>query len=416
MERILINGRKPINGIINISGAKNAAVAVLPAAVACNGVCIIDNLPHIEDVTNLVTAMTSLGVKCEFTDPHTLVIDSRDITTHSIDINKMNNMRASYYFMGAMLGRFKEATVPMPGGCDLGARPIDYHLKGFQALGAKVVQEHGIVTLKAEKLTGALIYLDNPSVGATINFMIAATFAEGISTIENCAKEPHVVDTASFLKKMGARIHGAGTSTIRIIGVEQLSGGDYTIVPDPIETGTYMIAGAITQGDVTVAGIIPKHMESVTAKLREVGCIIHEGLDSIRVQGVEKMKPIELKTAYYPGFPTDLQPQMATLLCKASGSSIITENIFEHRFRYANELKRLGGFLRISGRSAVTNGYCNFTGATVTATDLRAGAALVIAGLTAKGQTLIGGVKHIDRGYERLEEKLYSLGADIRRV
>ena len=416
MDRIIINGQKPLNGKVSISGAKNAAVAILPAAIASNGVCVIDNLPGIEDVSNLMNAMDSLGAVCVQKDEHTVEIDARNITTTSLDVNLANNTRASYYFMGALLGRFKEAVVPLPGGCDLGQRPIDYHLKGFEALGAKIKLEHGKVFLLADKLVGTNIYLDCPSVGATINIMIAAVFAEGITIIENCAKEPHVVDAASFLNKLGARINGAGTATIRINGVKNLRGGEYTVIPDPIETGTYMIAAAITAGDVTVENIIPKHMDSVTSKLREVGCTIKEGLDWLKVEGCENLKPCELRTAFYPGFPTDLQPQMSTLLCTARGSSIIIENIFEHRFRYANELKRLGGQLRISGRTAVTNGFCEFTGATVTATDLRAGAALVIAGLCAKGQTIINGIKHMDRGYEGFEEKFCALGADIRRI
>ena len=416
MDRIIINGQKPLNGKISINGAKNAAVAILPAALASSGVCVIDNLPDIEDVANLTKAMQSLGIVCEKKDRHTLQIDAGNVSTTALDVSLANNTRASYYFMGALLGRFKEATVPLPGGCDLGQRPIDYHLKGFEALGAKTRMEHGMVKLSAEKLVGTNIYLDCPSVGATINIMIAAVFAEGITTIENCAKEPHVVDTANFLNKLGARIGGAGTATIRIIGVDKLRGGEYTVIPDPIETGTYMIAAAITCGDVTVENIIPKHMDSVTSKLREVGCSISEGLDWIRVEGRDNLRPCELRTAFYPGFPTDLQPQMSTLLCTAKGSSMIIENIFEHRFRYANELKRLGGQLRITGRTAVTNGFCDFTGATVTATDLRAGAALVIAGLRAKGQTIINGIKHMDRGYEGFEEKFCSLGADIRRL
>ena len=416
MDRIIINGQKPLIGKVNISGAKNAAVAILPAAIASSGVCLVDNLPGIEDVTNLRKALESLGAVCEQKDAHTMEIDSSNVNKYSLDVSLANNTRASYYFMGSLLGRFGQAIVPLPGGCDLGQRPIDYHLKGFEALGARTKLEHGKVILSADKLVGANIYLDCPSVGATINIMIAAVFAEGITIIENCAKEPHVVDAANFLNKLGARIGGAGTATIRITGVKSLRGGEYTVIPDPIETGTYMIAAAITAGDVTVENIIPKHMDSVTSKLREVGCTIREGLDWIRVEGKETLKPCELRTAFYPGFPTDLQPQMSTLLCTARGSSIITENIFEHRFRYANELKRLGGHLRVSGRTAVTNGFCEYTGATVTATDLRAGAALVIAGLSAKGQTIINGIKHMDRGYEGFEEKFCSLGADIKRI
>ena len=416
MDRIIINGQKPLNGKINVSGAKNAALAILPAAIASNGVCLIDNLPKIEDVSNLRKAMESLGAVCSLKDAHTLEVDARNISSYKLDVSYANNTRASYYFMGALLGRFKEAAVALPGGCDIGQRPIDFHLRGFEALGAKVKLEHGVVMLAADKLVGTNIYLDCPSVGATINIMIAAVFAEGRTIIDNCAKEPHVVDTANFLNKLGAKITGAGTATIRINGVKGLGGGEYTVIPDPIETGTYMIAAAITCGDLTVEKIVPKHMESVSSKLREIGCVVKEGLDWIRVEGKEALRPCELRTAFYPGFPTDLQPQMATLLCTARGTSMIIENIFEHRFRYANELKRLGGQLRVSGRTAVTNGYCSFTGATVTATDLRAGAALVIAGLSAKGQTVINGIRHMDRGYESFEEKFCSLGADIKRI
>jgi len=416
MEHIAIKGENRLNGTVSMGGAKNAAVAILPASVASGGVCVIDNLPHIEDVINLVKAMESMGAVCTFKDNNTLVVDSSNITGHTLDDDLTKSTRASYYFMGALLGRFGHAEVPLPGGCDLGQRPIDYHLKGFAALGAECVQEHGVVKLHAEKLRGANIYLDSPSVGATINIMIAAVFAEGITLIENAAKEPHVVDAASFLNKLGAKVSGAGTATIRITGVPALKGGEYTVIPDPIETGTYMIAAAITKGDVTVSNIIPKHMESLSSKLREMGCNIEEGGDWIRVQGTEILKPCEVKTAVYPGFPTDLQPQMAVLLCRANGTSMITENIFEHRFRYTSELKRLGASLKVEGRTAITKGNCTFTGANVEATDLRAGAALVLAGLAAKGETIIGELSHLDRGYEQFEEKFRSIGADIRRI
>ncbi|MCL1883390.1 MAG: UDP-N-acetylglucosamine 1-carboxyvinyltransferase [Defluviitaleaceae bacterium] len=416
MEYIVISGQKPLKGTVNISGAKNAAVAILPAAIASGGVCVIDNLPQIEDVTSMIIAMQSMGVKCTFEDKQTLVVDAREISCQALDEKLAKNMRASYYFMGALLGRYKKAEVPLPGGCDLGTRPIDYHLKGFAALGATCIQEHGIVKLHAEKLIGANIYLDCPSVGATINIMMAAVFAEGTTVIENAAKEPHVVDAASFLNKIGAKIYGAGTGTIRITGVPSLGGGEYTVLPDPIEAGTYMIAAAITGGDVTVENIIPKHMDSVTAKLKEMGCKITEGGDWINVCAGEILRNCEIKTAFYPGFPTDLQPQMTTLLCKAQGTSTVTENVFEQRFRYVTELKRLGAQIKVEGRIAITKGSCIFSGAEVTATDLRAGAALVIAGLSAKGETVINNVSHLDRGYERYVEKFRALGADIKRV
>jgi len=416
MEHIVINGQKPLKGTVNISGAKNAAVAILPAAIASGGVCVIDNLPQIEDVTVMIAAMQSMGVKCEFTDEHTLVVDATKLTNFSLDYQLSKLMRASYYFMGALLGRHKKAVVPFPGGCAIGSRPIDYHIKGFVALGATCEQEHGVVRLSAEKLRGANIYLDCPSVGATINVMMAAVFAEGVTLIENAAKEPHVVDVASFLNKLGAKIGGAGTATIRIKGVPDLSGGEYTVLPDPIEAGTYMIAAAITGGDVKVENIIPKHMDSVTAKLREMGCTITEGGDWIQIKGNKNLKCCDFKTAYYPGFPTDLQPQMTTLLCCAEGTSTVTENVFEQRFRYVDEVKRLGAQIQLDGRMAVTKGSCNFTGAKVRAMDLRGGAALIIAGLAAKGETIISNVSHLDRGYENFEDKFRALGADIKRT
>ncbi|MCL2387037.1 MAG: UDP-N-acetylglucosamine 1-carboxyvinyltransferase [Defluviitaleaceae bacterium] len=416
MEYIVVNGQKVLKGRVSISGAKNSAVAILAASIASGGTCLIDNLPQIEDVTSMVAAMQAMGVKCEFTDTNTLRVNPTEMTSYTFDERLAKNMRASYYFMGALLGRYKQAEIPLPGGCDLGARPIDYHLKGFTALGAKCIQEHGFVKLQADKLKGANIYLDSPSVGATINIMMAAVFAEGVTLIENAAKEPHVVDVANFLNKLGAKIGGAGTATIRILGVPKLTGGDYTVLPDPIEAGTYMIAAAITGGDVTVENIIPKHMDSVTAKLKEMGCNITEGGDWIHVCGSEVLRSCEIKTAFYPGFPTDLQPQMATLLCKAQGTSTVTENVFDSRFRYVSELKRLGAQIKVEGRMAVTKGSCVFTGAEVAATDLRAGAALIIAGLCAKGETVIGELYHLDRGYERFEEKFRSLGADIKRI
>jgi len=418
MEYIVINGQKPLKGNVVISGAKNAAVAIIPAAVASGGICIIDNVPYIEDVINLTRTLESIGAKCEFKDDnHTLVIDSTSIQSHVIGEKLAKSTRASYYFMGALLARFGKVTMPVPGGCEIGLRPMGYHLKGFEALGATCKQEHGTVEIVAKNgLRGGNIYLDSPSVGATINIMLAAVFAKGITTIENSAKEPHVVDTASFLNKLGAKISGAGTDTIRIVGVGNLSGGEYTIIPDQIETGTYMIAAAITGGDVTVENIIPKHMDSLTSKLREIGVKITEGLDSIRVKVDCPLKGCEVKTAYYPGFPTDLQPQMATLLCTGTTSSIVTENIFESRFRYVGELRRLGAPVRVDMRSLVIQGNYVLTGAKVRASDLRAGAALVLAGLAARGETMISGIEHLDRGYECLEEKLRGLGADIKRV
>lgn len=418
MECIVINGQKRLQGNIDISGAKNAAVAIIPATIACNGICIIDNVPCIEDVLSLTKTLESLGAVCEFKDNnHTLIVDATNANSYILDEKLAKDTRASYYFMGALLARFGKVVMPMPGGCDFGSRPMGYHLKGFEVLGATVNQEHGIFSIEAKNgLKGGNIYLDSPSVGATINIMLAAVFAKGVTTIENSAKEPHVVDTANFLNKIGAKISGAGTDTIRIVGVKTLVGGEYTIIPDQIEAGTYMIAAAITGGDVTVDNIIPKHMESLTSKLKEMGADITEGLDSIRVQVKSALKGCDIKTAFYPGFPTDLQPQIATLLCTVSTGSIVTENIFDNRFRYVGELRRLGASPRVDMRSLIIQGNYRLTGAKVEACDLRAGAALVIAGLAAKGVTTISGIEHLDRGYECLETKLRGLGADIKRI
>ena len=416
MEYITINGRKRLEGKVRINGAKNAAVAIIPAAIATCGVCVIDNLPHIEDVMIQANAIRSLGGKCEFLDEHTLEIDGKDINSYTVNYNLLKNMRGSYYFMGALLGRFKRAEVPMPGGCNFGLRPIDFHIKGFEALGAKWELEHGLMKLSAERLTGANIYLDYPSVGATVNIMLAAVYAEGVTHIENAAKEPHVVDTANFLNKLGAKIKGAGTDIIRITGVNELNGGEYTIIPDQIEAGTYMIAAAITGGDITVEGIIPKHMDSLTAKLRDMGCEASEGDDCVRVKCGGELNSCNIKATFYPGFPTDLQPQMTTLLCGARGTGVVSETVFENRFQYVNELKRLGANITVEGRVAVIEGPCALTGAQVSATDLRAGIALVLAGLAAKGETVIGNIKYLDRGYEQYESKFRALGAEIHRI
>lgn len=416
MEQLVITGQKKLHGEVPISGAKNAVVAIIPAAIMAKGVSIIENLPCIEDVTCLVNTLKSLGAECKFLDDNTLQIDSTYVSSHTATDDSVKKIRASYYFMGALLGRFKKAEVAMPGGCNFGSRPIDLHLKGFEAMGAIIEQEYGIIKLHAEKLKGAHIYLDQASVGATINIMLAAVLAEGITTIENAAKEPHIVDTANFLNMLGAKVKGAGTDVIRIMGVEELGGAQYTIIPDQIEAGTYMIAAAIAGGDVTVKNVIPKHMDSLSAKLDEMGCIIKEGDDYIRVVSTGVLNATTVKTMAYPGFPTDLQPQMTALLCIANGTSTLTENVWENRFQYINELRRLGCDLTVEGRAAIIKGVSQLTGAEVNATDLRAGAALIIAGLCAKGTTKIGNVKYIDRGYEKVEHKLKSIGADIKRV
>ena len=416
MEHLVINGQKQLSGEISISGAKNAVVAIIPAAIMAKGKCVIENLPSIEDVTNLIDILTNIGAECELKGDNTLIIDSTNVNQYCATYESVKKIRASYYLMGALLGRFKKAEVAMPGGCNFGTRPIDQHLRGFKSLGADYTIQHGVVKLSAEKLVGSHIYLDMPSVGATINIMLAATKAEGVTVIENAAKEPHIVDTANFLNMIGAKIKGAGTDVIKITGVSELHGAEYMIIPDQIEAGTYMIAAAMAGGDVTIKNIIPKHMDPLSAKLQDMGCKHEEGDDSIRVISDGQLKPTTVKTMAYPGFPTDLQPQMVALLCATSGTSILTENVWENRFQYVNELKRLGGNITVEGRVAVVEGVKQLMGAEVNATDLRAGAALVIAGLAAKGTTTIGNIKYIDRGYEKIEHKLRGVGADIKRV
>ena len=415
MEQLLIRGKKRLVGEVHVSGAKNAAVAIIPAALCVNGVCLIENLPMIEDVASLIDALSRIGAVCERVDERTLRIDARSVHTTKAVSDSIRKMRASYYIAGALLGRFKQVECALPGGCNFGSRPIDLHVKGFEALGATVTTEHGVLKAHADKLTGANIYLDIASVGATINIMLAAIYAEGLTTIENAAKEPHIVDTANFLNMLGANIKGAGTEVIRINGVESLKDCEYTIIPDQIEAGTYMIAAAASGGDILVNNVIPKHMDSLSAKLTEMGCTVTEGGDCIRVVADKPLHAVNVKTMFYPGFPTDLQPQMSTLLSTAGGTSLVTETVFDNRFQYINELKRLGARVTVDGRMAVIEGPARLTGANVTATDLRAGASLVIAALAAEGETIIGNVKYIDRGYEDIVQKLQSLGADITR-
>lgn len=416
MEQLVITGQKPLNGNVMISGAKNAVVAIIPAAIMSSGVSIIENLPEIEDVSSFMCTLNKIGAKCKYSNKNTLRIDASKLNTYKAVDDDVRKIRASYYLMGAFLGRFKKAEVAMPGGCNFGSRPIDLHLKGFEAMGVKWSIEEDIVKLSAEHLHGANIYLDQASVGATINIMIAATLADGVTVIENAAMEPHIVDTANFLNMLGAKIKGAGTNTIKITGVESLKGAEYTIIPDQIEAGTYMIAAAAAGGDVTISNIIPKHMESLSAKLDEMGCVITSGDDYIRVVSSGIINSVNVQTMVYPGFPTDLQPQMTALLCIAKGKSTITENVWQNRFQYVNELKRLGAKISVDGRNAYIDGIDCFEGNQVNATDLRAGAALIIAGLAAKGVTSIGNVKYIDRGYEKIEHKLRAIGADIERI
>ncbi|NLM09386.1 MAG: UDP-N-acetylglucosamine 1-carboxyvinyltransferase [Clostridiaceae bacterium] len=417
MEKLVINGQKRLKGEVNVSGAKNAAVAILPATILSDGDCIIENIPDILDVSILKNILTDLGAKIKKINDSSIQIDTSNINSFTATNKKIGKLRASYYLMGALLGRFNKAVVTFPGGCDFGVRPIDQHIKGFEALGAKVEIEHGKIILSAQKLVGAPVYLDVVSVGATINIMLAAVKAEGVTTIENAAKEPHIVDLANFLNAMGADIKGAGTDVIKIRGRKHLKGGHtYTIIPDQIEAGTFMIAAAATKGDVLVKNIIPKHMESLTAKLQEMNVKVDVYDDSIRVYCKDKIQKVNIKTLPYPGFPTDLQPPVTSLLCRAEGTSTITEGVWDNRFQYVDELKRMGAKIKVEGRMAVIEGPVRLTGAPVRAMDLRAGAAMVIAGLMARGETVISNIDYIDRGYEKLEEKLRSLGADIERI
>lgn len=412
----MVKGGKPLCGEVTVSGAKNAAVAIIPAAILVDGVCTIENVPNIKDVQVIAEILKYMGAEITYLDTYTLQIDSRNIRRDTEPHELMRKMRASYYLIGALLGRFCKANVTMPGGCDFGTRPIDQHIKGFEALGATVRQDSGIIVAEAEKLTGANIYLDTVSVGATINVILAAVMAEGITTIENVAKEPHIVDLANFLNAMGANIKGAGTDVIRVTGVKKLRGGAYSIIPDQIEAGTFMVAAAATGGNVLVKNIIPKHMESVSAKLIEVGAKVTEYDDSIRVEGVKPFRGVKIKTLPYPGFPTDMQPQIVALLSVAEGSSIVTEGVWDSRFQYVGELVRMGANIHVEGKTAFITGVDHLEGAPVRATDLRGGAGVIIAGLMAEGVTEITELKHVDRGYEKIEEKFKALGADICRV
>ena len=417
MEKLVINGGKVLKGSVEINGAKNSAVAILPAAIlASEGKCIIDNVPDIEDVHCLERILESLGCSINKIDNNTIEIDSTDVTSVDACTSDVRRMRASYYFIGALLSRFKKARVELPGGCPIGVRPIDQHIKGFEALGAKVTIEHGAVTVEAENLRGANIFFDVVTVGATINVMIAATLAEGTTILENVAKEPHVVDVANFLNSMGADIKGAGTDVIRIKGVEKLTGCNYSVIPDQIEAGTFMIAAAATKGDVTINNVIPKHLESIAAKLIEMGATVEEGDDSVRVYVEGDLKGVSVKTAPYPGFPTDVHQPMSALLSIVPGKSLIAETIWESRHKHIDELKKMGATIKVEGRTAIIEGKNKLVGAKVIATDLRAGAAMVIAGLVAEGVTEIYEIEHIDRGYPHIENKFAALGADITRA
>ena len=418
MTKYVISGGKPLHGEVEISGAKNAAVAILPAALLVDGVCRIENVPNISDVTMILGIMRDLGANVRMINQTTVELDCSHVYKQNVPYELARQIRASYYLIGALLGRFGRAEVPPPGGCDLGVRPIDQHLKGFSAMGAEIQVENGFIYAASPtgRLHGAQIYLDVVSVGATMNILLAAALADGLTIIENAAKEPHIVDLANFLNSMGAKIRGAGTDVIRVRGVQDLHGTTYTVIPDQIETGTLMIAAAATRGDVVIHGCIPTHMEALTAKLLEMGVRVTENDDSIRVRPQGVQRAVNVKTQVYPGFPTDLQQPMTSLLCMANGVSTVSETIFERRFMHLDELRRMGAHIKLMDHSTILiEGVRELYGAPVTVTDLRAGAALIVAGLMAKGVTEIYETSYIDRGYERIEEKLRSLGADIRR-
>lgn len=416
MEQYVIKGGNPLVGEVDIAGAKNAALAILSAAIMTDETILIENLPDVRDINVLLEAFSEIGAQVERIDKSTVKINGSTIGNLSVDYEFIKKIRASYYLLGALLGKYKHAEVPLPGGCNIGSRPIDQHLKGFRALGADVDICHGAIVAKAENLHGSHIFLDVVSVGATINIMMAASMATGRTIIENAAREPHVVDVANFLNSMGANIKGAGTDVIRIRGVEKLHRTEYSIIPDQIEAGTFMFAAAATRGDVTVRNVIPKHLEATTAKLEEIGCEVEEFDDAVRVRAPHVLHRTHVKTLPYPGYPTDMQPQIAVTLALAEGTSIVTESIFENRFKYADELSRMGANIKVEGNSAIIDGVRKLTGARVSAPDLRAGAALVIAGLAAEGVTVVDDIVYIQRGYENFEEKLRSLGAEIERV
>ena len=404
-----------MRGEVEISGAKNAAVAIIPAALMVDGVCRIENIPQISDTDMLLTILKELGAKIRFINKSTIEIDCTDVRYQDAPYDLMRKIRASYYLIGAMLGRFGSAKTTMPGGCNFGVRPIDQHIKGMTALGADVDVKNGFVYADARdgRLHGARIYLDKVSVGATMNIMLAAALAQGRTIIENAAREPHIVDLANFLNSMGADVRGAGTDTIKVNGVDKLHGGSYAIIPDQIEAGTYMVAAAATGGEVLVKNVIPRHLECISAKLRETGTIVQEYEDSVLVKGASTLRRVNIKTLPYPGFPTDMQPPMGALMCVANGTSVITEGVYDNRYKYTNELRKMGAEIQVDGRVAVIEGGKRLTGAPVHACDLRAGAAMVIAGMCASGTTVVDDVRFIERGYENFVGKLKALGADI---
>ena len=409
----VIKGGSPLVGDVVIGGAKNAALGILAAAIMADEEVMIDNLPDVRDINMLLEAIAGIGASVKRIDAHTVSINGAGIRTIRVNDEYMKRIRASYYLLGALLGKYKKAEVSLPGGCNIGSRPIDQHLKGFRGLGARTEIDHGMVVVDSDHLRGGHIYLDVVSVGATINIMLAASLAEGNTILENAAKEPHVVDVANMLNSMGANIKGAGTDVIRIKGVPKLHGTVYSIIPDQIEAGTFMFAAAVTKGDVTVKNVIPKHLEAISAKLLEMGCEVVEFDDAVRVVCKSRLKYTNVKTLPYPGFPTDMQPQISVALALAAGTSMVTESIFENRFKYVDELARMGANIKVESNVAVINGVERLMGADVSAPDLRAGAALVLAGLAAEGHTVVDETKYILRGYERFDEKLRGLGADI---
>lgn len=416
MEQYAIKGGNPLVGEVEIGGAKNAALAILAASIMTDETVIIENLPDVRDINVLMQAMESVGATIQKVDRHIIKVNGSTIHDVVIEDDFIKKIRASYYLLGALLGKYKRAEVALPGGCNIGSRPIDQHIKGFKALGAEVKIAHGLIVAQADKLVGNHIYLDVVSVGATINIMLAATLAEGQTIIENAAKEPHVVDLANFLNSMGAHIKGAGTDVIRIKGVEKLHKTEYSVIPDQIEAGTFMVAAAATKGDITVKNVIPKHLESISAKLQEIGCEIEESDDAVRVVSSKPLSYTQVKTLPYPGFPTDMQPQITMTLGLSNGNSIVTESIFENRFKYVDELARMGASIKVEGNSAIITGVPQYTGAHISAPDLRAGAALVIAGLAADGFTIVDDIFYIERGYEDFDVKLRILGGLIEKV
>ena len=416
-NQYIIKGGTPLNGEVTIGGAKNAALGILAAAIMADETVVIDNLPNVRDINVLLTAIESIGATVKRIGPHVVSINGSTINDMTIDYDSIRKIRASYYLLGALLGKYKKAQVALPGGCEIGSRPIDLHLKGFRALGATVSIEHGMINTSADELVGNHIFLDTVSVGATINIMLAACMAEGKTVIENAAKEPHIVDVANFLNSMGANIKGAGTDKIRMTGVTSLHASDYSIIPDQIEAGTFMVAAAATRGDVLIKNVIPKHLEAISVKLMEIGATVEEFDDAIRVTSDHRLGHTQIKTLPYPGFPTDMQPQIATLLALSDGTSIVTESIFENRFKYVDELSRMGASIKVEGGNvAIIEGVEGFTGAAISAPDLRAGAALVVAALVAEGYSTVDCIHYIERGYECFEDKLAALGGYIEKI